>query len=44
VTGLALGFGSRASGFVVVVPRVNLGGDSCSGELGAELAIAVRVP
>jgi hypothetical protein len=43
VTGLARGFGSRALGWVVLEPSVQLGGDSCMGKLGVDLAIVVRV-
>jgi hypothetical protein len=41
ITGLDRGFAGK--GIVIVVPRVSLGGDSCTGSPTADLAIAVRV-
>lgn len=43
VSGLAQAYGSRALGFVVLEPRVQLGGDSCMGSLGVDLSIVVRL-
>jgi hypothetical protein len=42
VLGIKDAFGTTK--IVVVVPRVQLGGDSCFGSLSADLAIAVRLP
>jgi hypothetical protein len=41
ITGLDSGFGSAALGVAIVVPRANLGGDSCSGKLNADMATAI---
>ncbi|HTJ47154.1 MAG TPA: hypothetical protein VL463_33865 [Kofleriaceae bacterium] len=37
-------YGDAKAGFVVVEPRVGLGGDSCMGRPIADIAITVRVP
>jgi hypothetical protein len=44
ITGLTEGFGSRATGFAVVFPSANLGGDDCYGSPDADLAIVVAAP
>lgn len=41
VIGLAHGFGSKALGFAIVFPRVNLGGDDCYGSPSADTALVV---
>ena len=40
---LAQAFGDKKLGFYVLLPRVNLGGDSCFGLPDAQHAIAVKV-
>jgi hypothetical protein len=42
-TGLAEAFGGKALGIVIVVPRVNLGGDSCFGNPSADNALAIPI-
>lgn len=43
VTGLVEAFGSKAFGFVVLKPRIQLGGDSCFGTPSAKLVSIVPV-
>jgi hypothetical protein len=44
ITGIARGYGSRKLGFVVLEPTVQLGGDSCVGNLGVQNTIVVPIP
>jgi hypothetical protein len=44
VTGVDRAYGARSLGFVVLVPRAQLGGDSCFGNLGVDDALVVALP
>ena len=43
VRGLGVAFGAKRAGFVVVVPRIQLGGDSCFGAPASDQALAIAI-